>query len=179
MEKEPIQKSNIKFNFKREFLIKFAVFAIISVLMTVITIISLNEDEASVGEIFGMFFTLISFSAIVALVINYFHKWIWEFQHREKVEKSPVWKKWWFWLIIIAIIVTGSIIISNHVAKVNDCKKRCTYEITQQGEGVWSYWKYWKDFPTITIDFSTKGYSTREECIEGCILNTDWEKVKY
>jgi len=45
-----------------------SVFAIISVLITVIVIINLNENEASVGEIFGMFFTLISFSAIVALV---------------------------------------------------------------------------------------------------------------
>jgi len=46
-----------------------SVFAIISVLITVIVIIAnLNENEASVREIFGMFFTLISFSAIVALV---------------------------------------------------------------------------------------------------------------
>jgi len=173
MGKEPTQKSDIKFNFKRGFLIKFAVFAIISVLITVIVIIAnLNENEASVGEIFGMFFTLISFSAIVALVINYFHKWIWEFQHREKVEdqekqKSPVWKKGWFWLIIIAIILIGSIIVSDHTAKVNYCKRQCTYHITQEGEGIWSYWG----------SFGNMGYSTREECIEGCILNTDWAEV--
>ena len=93
-------------------------------------------------------------------------------QTQEKPKKS-IWKKWWFWLIIIVVIIIGGIIISDHVAKVNDCKKRCTYHITQQGEGVWSYPTYVREIVGGT------GYSTREECIEGCILNTDWEKVKY
>jgi len=88
-------------------------------------------------------------------------------QPQEKPKKS-IWKKWWFWVIII-VIITGIIIISNHISKVNYCKKRCTYYITQQGEGVWSYWG----------SFGNMGYSTREECIEGCILNTDWERVNY
>ncbi len=93
-------------------------------------------------------------------------------QTQEKPKKS-VWKKWWFWLIIIVIIIIGGIIISDHVAKVNDCKKRCTYHITQQGEGVWSYPTYVREI------VGGKGYSTREECIEACILNTDWEKAIY
>jgi len=89
MEKEPIQKSNIKFNFKRGFLVKFGFFAIISALITVLIIIAdLNENEASVGETFGMFFTLISFSAILALVINYFHKWIWESRNKKKTKEN-------------------------------------------------------------------------------------------
>jgi len=93
-------------------------------------------------------------------------------QTQEKPKKS-VWKKWWFWLIIIVVIIIGGIIISDHVAKVNDCKKRCTYHITQQGEGVWSYPTYVREIVGGT------GYSTREECIEACILNTDWEKAIY
>lgn len=93
-------------------------------------------------------------------------------QTQEKQKKS-VWKKWWFWLIIIVVIIIGSIIISDHTAKVNYCKKRCTYHITQQGEGVWSYPTYVREI------VGGKGYSTREECIEACILNTDWEKAIY
>ena len=109
-------------------------------------------------------------------------------QTQEKPKKS-VWKKWWFWLIIIVIILIGGIIISDHVAKVNDCKKRCTYHITQEGEGIWSYPEDWgetkidpktglewpKHWGEIVVE-TTTGYSTREECIEGCILNTDWAK---
>ena len=165
MEKEPIQKSNIKFNFKRGFLIKFVILIGIFILIVKGGL----PGGATIMEKISKVLIVLCCVAILALVINYFHKWIWEFQHREKVEKSPVWKKWWFWLIIIVIILAGSIIIFDHTAKVNYCKGQCTYHITEQGEGIWSYWG----------SFGNTGYSTREECIEGCILNTDWEKAIY
>ncbi len=90
-------------------------------------------------------------------------------QPPEKPKKS-VWKKWWFWLIIIVIILVGSIVIFDHTLKVNYCKKLCVYLPTVRWIGVWSY-----NYPSDKYSL----YSTRQECIEACLLNIDWGKVEY
>jgi len=91
-------------------------------------------------------------------------------QTQEKPKKS-VWKKWWFWLIIILI---SFFIFFDHTAKVNYCKDECI----SCDKGGWEM-KRTTNIYSCTM-LRVKGeYQTKKDCIEDCLLITDWEEVKY
>lgn len=81
MEEEQKQELNIKFNFKRSFLMKFLPLFIIAFLFSAM-IFSVDDDN-SIGNFLGILFIFTFLAAFLALIINYFHKWIWQSQHKE------------------------------------------------------------------------------------------------
>jgi len=97
-------------------------------------------------------------------------------QTQEKPKKS-IWKKWWFWLIII-VIITGIIVISNNISKVDSKVNYCKDKCVSCNKGGWTM-KGTSLSYFCTLGSSTGDYQTKKDCIEDCLLITDWEEVKY
>lgn len=155
MEKEAFQESNGKFNFKRNFLIKFIILAIIDVGLSAAVMLSPSEEETSINEIFWMFFTFIIFAIIIALVLNYVHKWIWECQHQNKKNKIII-------LVLVITLIGVGVLWHQHQEDVNSCKDECRFLPEQEA------WLYGHAYG-LSFSISGKTFETQDQCIDYCL----------